>query len=122
MKKHKKNLHMNRPEFKKKIVSLKKDAKLVINGIARTRFTFLKTFREDFVTGVSYRMITNSRKVFKNVNLVRVLSLITNLVSFFNNTIFFKLRSVRVQKFLCFPAYLLFGFLFTVNSKYFFNS
>ena len=30
---------------------------MVINGKTRTRFTFLKTFREDFVTGVSHRMI-----------------------------------------------------------------
>ena len=49
------------------------------------------------------------------------MSFITNRTSF-NNKIFFKLRSVRVQNFLCFPVYLLSSFLFTVNSKYFFNS
>ena len=30
---------------------------MIINGKTRTRFTFLKTFLEDFVTGVSHRMI-----------------------------------------------------------------
>ena len=40
-----------------KILLLKKDAQLVINDKTRTRFKFLKTFLEDFVTGVSHRMI-----------------------------------------------------------------
>ena len=39
------------------ILLLMKDAKLVLNGKTRTRFTFMKTFCEDFVTGVSHRMI-----------------------------------------------------------------
>ena len=30
---------------------------MVINDKTRTRFTFLKTFLEDFITGVSHRMI-----------------------------------------------------------------
>ena len=51
-----KNFHTIRPQFKK-ICLLKNDAKLVINGKTRTRFPFLKTFRGDFVTGVSHRMI-----------------------------------------------------------------
>ena len=41
----------------KKNLLLKKDAKMVINDKTRTRFTFLKTFREDFFTGFSHRMI-----------------------------------------------------------------
>ena len=56
MKKHKHFCTRNDRNFKKNVL-LMKDAKLVINGKTRTRFTFLKTFREDFVTGVSHRMI-----------------------------------------------------------------
>ena len=59
----------------------------------------------------------SSRRVFKNLNLVRVLLLISNWASFFNNKIFFKFRSVRMRKLLCF--FILSGFLLTVNSKYF---
>ena len=62
----------------------------------------------------------SSRKVFKNLNLVRVLSLITNWASFFNTKILKNFRSLRMKFFLCF--FILSGFLFTVNSKYFFNS
>ena len=56
----------------------------------------------------------------KNVNLVHVLSLITNSASFFNYKIFKNFRSVRMQQFWCF--FILSCFSFTVNSKYFFNS
>ena len=38
-----KKFHTNRPQFEKKFL-LKNDAKLVINGKTRTRFTFLKNF------------------------------------------------------------------------------
>ena len=66
--------------------------------------------------------VTNfSRKVFKNVNLVRVMPLITNLASFFNNKIFLK----NSGRFVCknfFMFFRLSGFLFTMNSKYFFES
>ena len=56
MKKHKKIcIRTDRNFFK--ILLLKKDAQLVINDKTRTRFKFLKTFLEDFVTGVSHRMI-----------------------------------------------------------------
>ena len=64
----------------------------------------------------------SSRKVFKNVNLVRVLPLITNLASFSNNKIFFQIAVGSCAKiFFMFSGLLLSGFLFTVNSKYFFN-
>ena len=56
-----------------------------------------------------------SRKVFKKVNLVRVFPLITNLASFFNNKFFFKFRSVRLQKFLCFFIYPVFCSQWTLN-------
>ena len=62
-----------------------------------------------------------SQKVFINVNRVRVLPLRTNLASFFNNKIKRKkFRSVRVQNVLYY--FILSGFLFTLNFKYFFNS
>ena len=47
MKKHKKFCTRTDRNFLK-ILLLKKDAKLVINGKTQRRFTFLKTFREDF--------------------------------------------------------------------------
>ena len=54
-------MHTNRREyFFLLILLLKKDAKMVINGKTRTRFTFVKIFREDFVTGVK---LIKSRKV-----------------------------------------------------------
>ena len=56
MKKHKNFCTRTDRNFLK-ILLLKKDVKLVINGKTRTRFTFMKTFREDFVAGVSHRMI-----------------------------------------------------------------
>ena len=61
----------------------------------------------------------SSRKVFKNVNLVRVLPLITNLASFFNNKFF-----LNSGRFVCkiFYVFSFIWFLFTVNSKYLFNS
>ena len=67
MKKHKKICTRTDRNFQKMLL-LKKDAKLVINGKTRTKFTFLKTLREDFVTGVPHRMIctvlkTNSAHV-----------------------------------------------------------
>ena len=43
--------------FFKKCLLLKKDAKLVLNGKTRTSLTFMKPSREDFITGVSHRMI-----------------------------------------------------------------
>ena len=43
--------------FFKKCLLLMNDAKLVHNGKTRTRFTLMKTSREDFKTGVSHRMI-----------------------------------------------------------------
>ena len=57
----------------------------------------------------------SSRKVSKNVNLVHVFPLITNLASFFNNQIFFKFQSVRVQNFLCFFIYPVFYSQWTLN-------
>ena len=56
MKKHKKNCIQTDRKFIK-ILLLKKDAQLVINDITGTRFKFLKTFLDDFVTGDSHRMI-----------------------------------------------------------------
>ena len=56
MNKHKKFCIRTDRKFKK-ILLLKKDAQLVINDKTRTKFKFLKTFLEDFVTGVSHRMI-----------------------------------------------------------------
>ena len=43
--------------FFKKCLLLKNDAKLVLNGKTRTSFTFMKTSREDFIAGVSHRII-----------------------------------------------------------------
>ena len=43
--------------------------------------------------------------VFKNVNYVRVLPLITNLASFFNNKFSEKFRLVCVRNFVCFFIY-----------------
>ena len=54
---------MNRPKFfLKKYLLLKKNAKLVLNGKTRTSFTIIKTSREDFVTGVSHRMISQAAR------------------------------------------------------------
>ena len=46
-----------------------------------------------------------SRKVFKNVNLVRVLALITNWASFFNNKIFLKFPVDSYANFLMFFSF-----------------
>ena len=61
MRKHKKICTRTDRNFFKKILLLYKDAILVINGKTRTRFTFLKTFREEG----QY----NSRHVIKHVTL-----------------------------------------------------
>ena len=58
----------------------------------------------------------SSRKVFKNVTFVRVMPLITNLASFFNNKFFLKFRSVHVQNFLCFFIYPVFYSQWTVKN------
>ena len=47
MKKHKK-ICTRTDQNLTKILLLKKDAKLVLNGKTRRTFTFFKTFREDF--------------------------------------------------------------------------
>ena len=54
MKKHKNFCTRTDRNFFQNILLLKKDAKLVINGKTQTKFTFLKTFREDFVSGVPH--------------------------------------------------------------------
>ena len=57
MKKYKDFVHEPTGIFFKKCLLLKKDSKLVLNGKTRTSLTFMKPSREDFITGVSHRMI-----------------------------------------------------------------
>ena len=57
MKKYKDFVHEPSGIFCKKCLLLKKDAKLVLNGKTRTILTFMKPSREDFITGISHRMI-----------------------------------------------------------------
>ena len=68
LKKYKRFCTRTDRNFFQKMFIIKKDAKLVLNGKTRTSFTFMKTSREDFITGVSHRMIwtvlkTESRHV-----------------------------------------------------------
>ena len=51
---------------------------MVINGKTRTKFKFLQTFLEDFVTGVSHRMIQCSQNVDVNVPHHRCFELIVS--------------------------------------------
>ena len=57
MKKYKRFCTRTDWNFFQKMLLLKNDAKLVNNGKTRTSFTFMKTSREDFIIGVSHRMI-----------------------------------------------------------------